>query len=62
MSATPAIYSPKIIVSNVNDKKKILSERSMNKTHVEIEKNYSHLDVHSQGSMTYENNSQATAE
>ena len=34
----------------------------MNKTHVEIEKNYSHLDVHSQGSMTYENNSQATAE
>ena len=40
MSVTPAMYSPKIIVSNVNDKNKILSERSMNKTHVEIDKNY----------------------
>jgi hypothetical protein len=47
MSATPAIYSPKIMVSNVNDKKKVLSERSLNKTHVDIEKNYSHLDMHS---------------
>jgi hypothetical protein len=30
MSVTPAIYSPKIMVSNVNDK--VISERSMNKT------------------------------
>jgi hypothetical protein len=32
MSITPAIYSPKIIVSNVNDRQKVLSERSLNKT------------------------------
>ncbi len=62
MSVTPAMYSPKIIVSNVNDKNKILSERSMNKTHVEIDKHYQHLEMYSQGSMTYENNSQGTAE
>ena len=47
MSVTPAIYSPKIMVSNVNDKKKVLSERSLNKTQADNEKNYSHLDMHS---------------
>jgi len=47
MSVTPLNYSPKIMVSNVNDKKNILSERFTNKTQAEIEKNYSNLDVHS---------------
>ena len=47
MSVTPVIYSPKIMVSNVDDKKKILSERFTNKTQAEIEKNNSHLDVYS---------------